>query len=317
MRSSGRELQVHDVSELGDLLDVGLARSESILDHDTWTALASLRGRLRRRTGFLGDVLVVALAGGTGSGKSSLLNALCRSQIAQVGIERPTTSECLAVIPSNVAGDLAGFVESLGIDTMVTSPSLDALVLVDLPDFDSTFANHREIVESVLDVVDAVIWVFDPEKYADRLMHDSFLRPLRDHEHQMLFVLNQADRLGEHVEPVRVSLEDHLRDDGFTDPHVVMTVAAGSETVDVSTDELESALARQFDTKESAIRTLATDIGAVANQVWKQLDASFGAMVGAERHDTSLAMASFVSLGIAAYDVARAGSGRDRSDELE
>lgn len=317
MRSSGRDKLVHDVSELGDLLDVCLARSESILDSDTWTAMASLRGRLRRRTGFLGDVLVVALAGGTGSGKSSLLNALCRSPIAEVGIERPTTSECLAAIPSNVAGDLAGFVESLGIDKMVTSRALDVLVLVDLPDFDSTFANHRQIVESVLDVVDAVIWVFDPEKYADRLMHGSFLEPLRDHEHQMLFVLNQADRLGDHVEPVRASLEDHLRDDGFTDPHVIMTVAAGSETVDVSIDELESALTRQLDTKESAIRTLATDIGGTANRIWKQLAASFEATVGTQRHDTALAMASFVSLGIAAHDVAWAGIGRDDRDELE
>lgn len=309
-------VRVSDVSELGDLLDICLARSESIVDQDTWAEIASLRGRLRRRTGFLGDVLVVALAGGTGSGKSSLMNTLCGSQVADVGIERPTTSKCLAAIPSDIAGDLSEFVVSLGIDEVVEVAGLDDLVLVDLPDFDSTFTDHRGIVESVLDVVDAVIWVFDPEKYSDRIMHDSFLKPIRDHEDQMLFALNQADRLGEHIEVVRTSLQGHLRDDGFTEPHVVMTVAAASETVDLSADELRSALAKRLDIKETAIRTLAVDIGHMANRLWQQLDESFDGLMGEERRDTALAMASFVLLGIATHQVAAPGIGKDRIDAL-
>lgn len=307
---------MRDVSELGDLLDICLARWEPIADPDAWDEVASLRGRLRRRTGFLGEVLVVALAGGTGSGKSSLLNALSGAPVADVGIERPTTSKCLAVTPSNIVGNLSEFVTSLGIDEMVQVPGLDDLVLVDLPDFDSTFTDHRRIVESVLDVVDAVVWVFDPEKYSDRIIHDSFLKPLAAHEDQMIFVLNQSDRLGDHAGPVKESLRAHLQEDGFVDPQVLQTVAAASETVDLSTDELVSALAERFDTKETAIRTLALSIARVANRMWRQLDASMEGLSGEERQDTALVMASFVSLGIAAHQVAASGIGKGGADEL-
>ncbi|MCZ7533474.1 MAG: 50S ribosome-binding GTPase [Acidimicrobiia bacterium] len=305
-----------DLSQLGDLLDVCLARSESVVNPDMWKELAALRGRLRRRTGFLGEILVVALAGGTGSGKSSLMNALCGVRVAEVGIERPTTSRCLAATPSDIVGDLSGFVVSLGIDEMIEVSGLDDLVLVDLPDFDSTFTDHRRIVETVLDVVDAVIWVFDPEKYSDRIIHDSFLKPLRGHQDQMLFVLNQADRLEGHLDQVKASLRVHLRDDGFIDPHVITTVATASESVDLSTDELESALAERLDIKETAIQGLAVDIAHAANRLWQHIDQSFDELQGDERHEAALAMASFVSLGVAANHVAALRPRKDTSDEL-
>lgn len=40
---------------------------------------------------------MVALAGATGSGKSSTLNALTVTHLAAVGVTRPTTSEAMAV----------------------------------------------------------------------------------------------------------------------------------------------------------------------------------------------------------------------------
>ncbi len=109
-----------DLHSLGDALDVCLARSEDVIEPNRWNDIASLRGRLRQRTGFLGEILVVALVGGTGSGKSSLLNALCGAQVATVGIERPTTSRSLAAVPKNLEGDVESFVRALGIDAIVT-----------------------------------------------------------------------------------------------------------------------------------------------------------------------------------------------------
>ncbi len=50
-----------------------------------------------RRLAFSGSSTVVALAGATGSGKSSLFNALSGTDLARVGVTRPTTSEPLAV----------------------------------------------------------------------------------------------------------------------------------------------------------------------------------------------------------------------------
>ncbi|MEZ5175799.1 MAG: GTPase [Acidimicrobiia bacterium] len=295
-----------DIHQLGDLLDICLARSESVLDEAAWSDLAKLRGHVRRRAGFLGELLVVALAGGTGSGKSSLFNALSHAQIATVGIERPTTSECLAALPADAVGDIEEFVAALGIDRTVFVDGLDRMVLVDLPDFDSTFTDHRGVVESVLAVVDAVVWVFDPEKYADRLIHESFLAPLARHEDQMLFVLNQVDRLGDDADLVAASLRSHLRGDGFRHPEVVCSIAAPSERVDVQVDAVHKALRSRLDIKDSAMRTLAVDIAQTANALWRDLRDRHAALEGSTRGDTALAMASFVSLGIAAHEAAAA-----------
>ncbi len=289
-----------DLHKLGDLIDVCLARSEGVLAQDDWDGLADLRRRVRQRSGFLGEVLVVALAGGTGSGKSSLLNALCRRQIATVGIERPTTSRSLAAIPTDVEGDVASFVASLGIDDTVEVAALDRTVFVDLPDFDSTFVDHRAVVENVLSVVDAVVWVLDPEKYADAMVHDEFIRPLSRYAEQMLFALNKADRLDGSGPMVVESLRLHLLMDGYSDPEIVTTVAAGTESVDLSTGELEAALARRLDIKRSATNRIASDVANEANRLWATLSRVDGSAHGP---DAALAMASFVSLGVTAAEI--------------
>jgi 50S ribosomal subunit-associated GTPase HflX len=289
-----------DLRGLGDLIDVCLARSEGVLIKEDWERLADLRRRVRGRMGFLGEVLVVALAGGTGSGKSSLFNALCKAQVATVGIERPTTSKSLAAIPSGLDGDISPLIDLLGIDRTVQVEALTKTVFVDLPDFDSTFVDHRAIVDSVLSVVDAVVWVLDPEKYADAVVHDDFIRPLHKYGDQMLFVLNKADRLNGSAPLVVESLRLHLMADGYQDPQIVTTVAAGSEATDLAVDQLETALAQRFDVKQAAINRLASDVGIEANRLWKILSES---TVDARSLDSALAMASLVSLGVTAAEV--------------
>ena len=49
-----------------------------------------------RRLALSGDATVVALAGATGSGKSSLFNVLSGTELATVGVRRPTTATPLA-----------------------------------------------------------------------------------------------------------------------------------------------------------------------------------------------------------------------------
>jgi GTP-binding protein EngB required for normal cell division len=292
-----------DLRSLGDLLDICLARSEGVLTSDDWERLADLRRRVRGRMGFLGEVLVVALAGGTGSGKSSLFNALCKTQAATVGIERPTTSKSLAAVPSGLEGDISPLIDLLGIDRTVEVAGLTTTVFVDLPDFDSTFVDHRAIVDSVLSVVDAVVWVLDPEKYADAVVHDDFIKPLHQYGDQMLFVLNKADRLNGSAPLVVESLRIHLMADGYKEPQIVTTVAAASEATDLAVDELEAALAQRFDVKQAAINRLASDVGIEANRLWKVLseDPSEDRSL-----DSALAMASLVSLGVTAAEVRHA-----------
>jgi hypothetical protein len=74
-------------------------------------------------------------------------------------------------------------------------PALDGLVLLDLPDHDSVRLEHRLEVDRLVGLVDVLVWVLDPEKYADAAVHDRYLVPLAGHAGVLLVALNQVDRL--------------------------------------------------------------------------------------------------------------------------
>ena len=71
---------------------------------------------------------------------------------------------------------------------------LDGLVLLDLPDHDSTEVAHHVEVDRLVKLADLLVWVLDPQKYADAAIHDRYLRPLASHRDVMLVVLNHIDR---------------------------------------------------------------------------------------------------------------------------
>ena len=54
---------------------------------------------------------------------------------------------------------------------------------------------HRLEVDRLVALVDVLVWVLDPQKYADAAIHDRYLRPLARHGDVMVVVLNQVDRL--------------------------------------------------------------------------------------------------------------------------
>src|SRR3712207_1664839 len=107
-------------------------------------------GKVRERTTLAGDHTVVALAGATGSGKSSLFNALVGADVAKIGARRPTTSRPTAAVWGGVdAGELLDWlkVDARHLvrpgDAGSGGASLTGLVLLDLPDFDSREVSHR------------------------------------------------------------------------------------------------------------------------------------------------------------------------------
>ncbi len=287
-----------DLIQLLDLADVAVARSEGVLDGEDRRSIAHIARRVRRRTGFLGEYLVVALAGGTGSGKSSLLNALVSAQVVDVGVVRPTTSAAVAVIPQDGDVDLSALIADLSIEKVVRSEHVASTVFVDLPDFDSIEAAHRHIVERVLPRVDAVVWVFHPEKYADPSVHREFLQQLVAYRDQFIFVLNHRDRLGSHAATVATSLKVLLERDGYLGAEVVCTVASGS--LDVA--HLEDALSGRFDLKATALTKAALDLRSVAQDAWKACREAVRCAVDDEAADrAALTAATFVSLGVEAY----------------
>ncbi len=151
-----------------------------------------------RRLSVAGDHTVVAFAGPTGVGKSSLFNAVLAADIAKTGVRRPTTSQPTAAVVST--GPVAELMAHLGLggwhNVAVSShPALESLVLVDLPDHDSVDPSHRERAGAVVAVADRLVWVVDPDKYADASVHDDLLAPLRDHAGVLSVVLNRIDRI--------------------------------------------------------------------------------------------------------------------------
>ena len=138
----------------------------------------------------------MALAGATGSGKSILFNALTGSAWPP-GVRRPTTGSRSRALGADGAGELLDWLE-IRTGTRLGRHGRGraaGLVLLDLPDHDSTVAAHRAEVDRLLDLVDLFVWVLDPQKYADAALHERYLRPLAGHRDVMLVVLNQVDRL--------------------------------------------------------------------------------------------------------------------------
>jgi hypothetical protein len=74
-------------------------------------AASGVRSGVAERSGFPTDLYVLALAGGTGVGKSSLLNALAGEPISPAGVMRPTTSEPTAWVPATRLTDAAPLLE--------------------------------------------------------------------------------------------------------------------------------------------------------------------------------------------------------------
>lgn len=256
---------------------VGLSRAR--LDNRTLSQAGRVLDEAAARRRLSGQHTVVAIAGATGSGKSQLFNTLAGVPISETGVRRPTTAAPIACSWSDGAASL---IERLGIPPRLRRRPLQAmtdaderlrgLVLVDLPDHDSAAVEHREQVDRVLGLVDAVIWVVDPEKYADAMLHERYLRPMAAHAEVMFVVLNQIDRLpGEAAEQVLDDLRRLLDEDGivlgeYGEPGT--TVLALSALTGDGVGDLREALARFVAERGAPARRISADVDITAARLW-------------------------------------------------
>ncbi|QJY48214.1 GTPase [Pseudonocardia broussonetiae] len=244
---------------LDDLLVAGAGR----LDEERLEPARRLAQRSGERLRLSGAHTVVALAGATGSGKSSLFNALTGADVSTVGVRRPTTGVAHAAVwGADGAGPLLDWLE-IPRRHLVEAPDgeLPGLVLLDLPDHDSTEMAHRLEVDRLVALVDVLVWVLDPQKYADAAIHDRYLTPLARHGEVMVVVLNQVDRLP----PAQVAdalgdVRRLLADDGLDGVPVlgVSAVAPGGR------DELRAVLTGAVAAHRAALRRVSADLDAVA-----------------------------------------------------
>ena len=184
---------MRDVPELLDAIDLVIARGHGVVSRAILQTADQLAGEIRERRGFLGETLVLAVAGGTGTGKSSLVNALAGEVITSVSVLRPHTDEPFAVIPENPEPAVTVLLDTLGIAYRHEHAAFTRTAIIDLPDLDSIADWHRERVEDLIPRVDGVIWLFDPDKYRDPIVHDQFLSQLAEHRSQFIFALNKID----------------------------------------------------------------------------------------------------------------------------
>lgn len=231
-------------------------------------------GRASERLRLSGEHTIVALAGATGSGKSSLFNSLTDLDLAGVGVRRPTTSWALACAwGPDGASEL---LEWMGIparhqvsrmsmlDRSSDDTKLDGLVLLDLPDHDSTEVSHHLEMDRLVQYADLIVWVLDPQKYADAAIHDRYIRPMATHSDVTVVVLNQIDRIPfEQRQTALKDVERILASEGLGDVIVIGVSATRGDGV----DDLKRELAKRIRAKAAAKSRLSTDITNAAKAI--------------------------------------------------
>lgn len=258
-----------------EALNTARELAEGRVDGHQLGAVYGVLDRASSRRSLSSAHTVVGIFGPTGSGKSSLLNALTGTNLARVAARRPTTAEPLAVVwDEDGSSDLLDWLQVSNRHVMPDSAPLLAvasknrrtrreeggeggLILLDLPDFDSTALGHRAIVERLAGQVDVLLWVTDPQKYADAALHREFLEPLATHEAVILVALNQSDRLSEKdLAQVTQSLKQILAAEGHGSA-VVHAISAQNGTGLRSLAEEVRAIVRR---NEAATGRLSADV---------------------------------------------------------
>ncbi len=198
------------------------AQSVRALDNTTTTTPGALFDKP-------GRPLVVGFFGGTGVGKSTLLNRLAGEQIARTSVERPTSRDITLYLHQSV--NIAQLPKEFPMQRMLTSTHQNneyrSVMWIDMPDFDSVEASHRELVDHWLPHIDIVVYVVSPERYRDD--HGWRLLLEHGHKHAWLFVMNHWDRGDEQQ---RSDFKNLLGQAGLSDPLIYCTDCSDTNTND-------------------------------------------------------------------------------------
>lgn len=296
------------VASLNDALGYGRDRLPESVVLEASEALE----RLSRRRELSTEHTIIGFFGATGSGKSTLFNAVAGYPIARSAPTRPTTSAVQAAVWG--AEDSDELLDWLGIENRVypqstefirdvegqthnaasTQPAPNAvtepapglfnrirrmvgrgetrtrtggLILLDMPDFDSVTTANRELAARMMRYVDVLVWVVDPQKYADAVIHSEFMVPLAASGAQTLCVLNQADKLALSEVPAVLASLTHLMQTEGTDRHLLAPPLAVSARTGEGMDALRDLLAQVAAAKSASLQSTDAQLYAIANEL--------------------------------------------------
>lgn len=296
------------VASLNDALDYGRDRLPEPVVLEASEALE----RLSRRRELSTEHTIIGFFGATGSGKSTLFNAVAGYPIARSAPTRPTTSAVQAAVWC--AEDSDELLDWLGIENRVYPQSTEfirdverqtpnaasaqpapnavtepvpglfnrirrmvgrgetrtrtgGLILLDMPDFDSVTTANRELAARMMRYVDVLVWVVDPQKYADAVIHSEFMVPLAASGAQTLCVLNQADKLAPSEVPAVLASLTHLMQTEGTDRHLLAPPLALSARTGEGMDALRDLLAQVAAAKSASLQSTDAQLYAIASEL--------------------------------------------------
>ena len=256
-----------DIGARVEGLDSAVAAARGRLDEAKVDEAARVVERAASRLRLSAEHTVVAIAGATGSGKSSTFNALTGLELSAVGVRRPTTSWATACVWGTEGA--AELLDWLGIperhqvtrDSMLDggrqAKDLEGVVLLDLPDHDSTEVSHHLEVDRLVQLADLLVWVLDPQKYADAAVHDRYLKPLASHADVMVVILNHIDTVPHARREAMVADVRRLLDaDGLAG----VPVLAVSALQEIGIDDLKGLVAKRVATKKVTRKRIEADL---------------------------------------------------------
>ena len=150
--------------------------------------------------------LLAVIGGSTGSGKSTLVNAVLQEHVSNPGVIRPTTRQPVLVanpgdadwfnspqvLPGLARSHGAGNEQSTTLRVVETPSIPEGLSLLDAPDFDSIDDRNRALASQLLAAADLWIFVTTPARYADQLVWN-FLHDAAGRGIEVVVVLNRLD----------------------------------------------------------------------------------------------------------------------------
>ena len=277
------------LTALSGLIQIASARTAAGgFSQDLLASAEELVNRADERLRLSAGHTVVALAGGTGGGKSSLFNYLAGADFSTVGVTRPVTRDPHACVWG--AAGSGSLLEWLGVPRRYRynwgsaldgdETSLNGLILLDLPDHDSVFGEASDQVNKLLGMADLMVWVLDPQKYADASVHQHYLVPLAGHSEVIAVVLNQADLLAPgDVEECASDLRRLLDSEGLHDASLVVT----SAVTGAGMDRLRNLLTQTVHERRASAARISADLDGMAAEFAPYAEQANGARPGPGR----------------------------------